>query len=88
MDEKITIPLYKYEMLVRTDERYKMERTKMEEIVKAEVEEQFKQKIDDLLRQITRLQAQMDAGSDYKTRYYDLKAEFEKYKKSHKHWWQ
>lgn len=88
MDEKITIPLYKYEMLVRTDERYKMERTKMEEAVKAEVEERFKQKIDDLLRQITRLQAQMDAGLDYKTRYYDLKTEFEKYKKSHKHWWQ
>lgn len=88
MDEKITIPLYKYEMLVRTDERYKIERTKMKEAVKAEVEEQFKQKINDLLQQITRLQEQVNIGSDYKTRYYDLKADFEKYKKSHKHWWQ
>ncbi len=88
MDEKITIPLYKYEMLVRTDERYKMERTKMKEAVKAEVEESFKQKIDDLLQRIAYLQAQMDVGIEYKTRYCDLKAEFENYKKSHKHWWQ
>ncbi len=88
MDEKITIPLYTYETLVRTDERYKMDRTKMKEAIKAEVEEQFKQKIDDLLRRITYLQAQIDIGPDYKTRYYDLKEEFEKYKKSHKHWWQ
>lgn len=88
MDEKITIPLYKYETLVRTDERYKLERTKMKETVKAEVEEQFKQKIDELLQRITYLQAQMDINPDYKARYYDLKEEFEKYKKSHKHWWQ
>lgn len=39
MDEKIIISLCKYEMLVRTNERYKMERTKMKETVKAEVEE-------------------------------------------------
>lgn len=88
MDEKITIPLYKYEMLVRTDERYKIERTKMKEAVKAEVEESFKQEINGLLQKITRLQEQVNIGSDYRTRYYDLKAEFEKYKKSHKHWWQ
>lgn len=88
MDEKITISLCKYEMLVRTDERYKMERTKMKETVKAEVEEQFKQKIDDLLQRIKYLQTQIDTGFDYKTRYYNLKEEFEKYKKSHKHWWQ
>lgn len=88
MDEKIIISLCKYEMLVRTNERYKMERTKMKETVKAEVEEQFKQKIDVLLQRIKYLQAQIDTGFDYKTRYYNLKEEFEKYKKSHKHWWQ